>query len=62
LTYKGRSKRDGENNGRHVLSEEQVKEIKEKFGRVTHRKLAYLYGVSKSTITQISRGVNWKNI
>lgn len=51
----------GHRHGMVKLSEDQVKKIKEELatGKITHRKLADRYGVSRSTISVIKSGRNW---
>lgn len=49
-------------NPRQVLSKEQVDAIRILLlNGTTHRRVAAMYGVGKSTITAISSGINWKN-
>ncbi len=57
-----RMDKSGENNGRHKLTEEQVAEIRQKYipRKYGVVKLAQEYGVSKSMISYIIRGENWK--
>lgn len=52
----------GEKNPSSKLTNSQVQEIRQlyKEGGITHRQLATKYSVSKSTITAILTGVNWR--
>lgn len=52
----------GEVSGSSKLKIEQVLEIVELEGILTHRALSQKYGVSKSAITSILRGRNWKHL
>jgi len=53
----------GETNGRVTLTESQVFEIRKLLAqKVSHRKIGSLFGVNKSTITNINRGKTWKHI
>lgn len=54
----------GEKHGSVKLTEQQVRDIREKYekGNTTHRKLADEYGVSKSTISDIINRKNWAHI
>lgn len=58
------SVRKGEANNRAVLTEAQVKEIREIYntGKYSHRELANIYNVSKTLIGNILRGKAWKHI
>jgi len=45
------------------LSETQVREIKNKLmQKISHREISEMYGVSKSCISQISCGANWRHV
>ena len=52
----------GEDHPRARLTEEQVRAIRAEYDAegTTHQKLADRYGVSRTTITMILTGVNWK--
>lgn len=54
----------GSKNGRSKLNESQVRDIKIMLRdtKITHKKIAEAYGVSKETIDDISRGKNWKHV
>jgi len=53
----------GSKNGASLLTESGVKEIKELLKRrVTHSKIAVIFGVSSSCISMISNGSNWSHV
>lgn len=54
----------GERNGSAKLTEENVKEIREKFsqGGISQRKLAVLYNVNPQTINSIINNLTWKSV
>jgi hypothetical protein len=54
----------GEQNGRAILTEEQVRTIIRLYGEntATQRELAHLFGVSKSTIGLIVRRERWSHV
>lgn len=53
----------GVRNGRTLLSEQQVQEIRERLTRgESTRSVAKLYGRGKSTIWSISAGINWSHL
>ncbi len=53
----------GERSGSHVLTEDQVLEIREKFsGDMSSTDLSEEYGVSKNTILEIAKGNTWKHL
>ena len=54
----------GEENGRSLLTKEQVLEIKQKYIPYKHsaKKLAKEYNVSESCITHILNNTSWKKI
>lgn len=56
--------RKGEAHGSSVLTDKQVLEIREKFVpfRYTHKKLAFEFGVSKSTIAKIISRDLWSHL
>lgn len=61
----GRHRNDahpGEKNGRAVLTEQQVREIRTRYaaGGVFQRELGEEYGVSTATISHVISGRNWK--
>ena len=59
MARRGRSLR-GELNERHKLTTEQVVDIKKRLGsKERHQDIASDYGVSRTTITQISLGKIW---
>jgi DNA-binding transcriptional regulator YiaG len=62
MVAKGRSLH-GTRSPRAKLTEQSVEAIREiqKSGAMTQRKLAVLFGVSKSTISEIVRGAKWKH-
>lgn len=49
----------GEKSGTHKLTEKQVKEIRNKYGRISLRKLAKIYGVSHTAIRRAALGIKW---
>jgi DNA-binding XRE family transcriptional regulator len=51
--------REGEAHAAHILSEDQVREIRHANGP-THQELADQYGISQSQISQIRSGKAWK--
>ena len=59
-----RGKNRGENSGRHVLTEIQVKKIRERYaaGDITQLELGKIYGVNYSTIGHIVRRQTWTDI
>lgn len=61
---KGRQDERGEKNGRSLLTESQVKEIRSLYagGGYSHRSLSKVYGVHKETIRAIVKRRNWKDI
>lgn len=52
----------GERNGRSILTESQVREIRRRYKYGTARTLAAEFNVSKSAIHMIVKGRNWKHI
>jgi len=54
--------RSGENAGRAQLTEEQVREIKDRLEEDTQKQLAEEFGVSRSAISHISLGKNWGDV
>ena len=52
----------GSNNPKAILTEEQVREIKEKLSYSSTRELANLYSVRIHVIQQIKSGKNWSHI
>jgi hypothetical protein len=53
----------GSKHGMTELHESDIKDIREAYKRgVSERRLANVYGVSKSLIRQIVRGVIWKHV
>ena len=48
--------------GRHILVEEQVIQIKQLIGTTSSRAIGELFGVSGGTIDQIKHGRTWKHI
>jgi len=55
---------NGERHGNHILTERQVKEIREKYKLKgnTYRSLGKEYGVCYTTIFMVIKKVNWKHI
>lgn len=54
--------RRGENNGRAVLSEKDVRRIRELVSTHTNVTLAARYGVGESQISRIRHGVTWEHV
>ena len=56
--------RSGERNGRHVLTEEQVREIRAcwRLGGITGAALAAMYGLAPTSMSRILRGETWRNV
>lgn len=52
----------GENNGRSKLTESQVKEIRNLKGQLSIRKIAKIFNVDNTTISEIHRNQIWKHI
>lgn len=52
----------GERSGMAVLTEEQVKDIILQRGKITTRKLAVRYGVSKTEVWAIQNGHRWHHV
>jgi len=52
----------GENNGKSVLTKQQVLEIKKMKGKLSQQKIAELFPVSRSTIQGIFNGRLWQNV
>lgn len=44
------------------IDQEEVKSIKEKIGTMTNRKIASIFNVSETTISEIKHGRTWKNV
>jgi len=60
---KGRFNSVGKNNGRAILTEENVREIRSRLRLGdTHRQLARRFKVTKSAITRINIGQAWKEL
>jgi hypothetical protein len=57
-------KQTGSESSQAKLNEDQVKEIKTLLNNniLTHREIGIKYNVGRTTITEINRGNNWKNI
>lgn len=53
--------RKGETNGRAKLTWDDVREIRSLNGKVSHKMLAYRYGVSPASISFIMTRVTWKD-
>lgn len=64
MVFKGRSgNNSGTRNGRAILDEGKVKDIKKLIAnKKTDVEIACIYAVASSTIWQIRRGNNWKNV
>lgn len=65
--YRDGTEQTGENHPYHKLTEKQVREIRQKYGYrnkngLSSTKLAKIYCVEKSTITDIIRRYTWKHI
>lgn len=60
MINKGRDKFKREQNGRALLTEQQVGEIKSLLGVHSQEQIAKLYNVTRSTISAISTGRNWQ--
>ena len=52
----------GINNPNSKLTESDVISIKKLLGKITHKEIANIYGVSRPTITEISMGRKWKHL
>lgn len=52
----------GVNNGRAIISEDQVREIRTLAGKISYRKMAKKFGISKSSIEAIVNRKNWGSI
>jgi hypothetical protein len=52
----------GSKNNSSILKEEQVVEIYKLKGKMTHKKIGEIYGVARSTISQIMTKTNWKHL
>ncbi len=52
----------GSKNNASVLNEKQVIEIYNLKGKMEHLKIAEIYGVARTTVTQIMCKINWKHI
>ena len=54
----------GEANGNHVLTENEVREIRTRYasGGATHRGLAREFGIGRSTVNQILQNRTWKHL
>lgn len=50
----------GERNGQSVLTEEQAKFAIENRGKIAHRKIAAMFGVSSGAIYSAQRGFSWR--
>ena len=62
---KGRQQKlKGETNGRSKLNKSQIIEIRERYKneKITHRQLAFEYGVTRSTIDKIINNKRWSHI
>lgn len=59
MIAKGRDGFIGSRNGRALLKEEQIAEIRQLLGKRSQESIATMYGVSRSTISAISTGRNW---
>lgn len=61
---KPRKRTAGSNNGRSVLSERQVRDIRSLYEqpRVSLRQIARRYGVSKTLVQRIVQGIVWRHI
>jgi DNA-binding XRE family transcriptional regulator len=53
----------GEKHGRAKLTAADVIAIRELFSKspFTHQQIASMYGVTRTTITSIHRGINWRH-
>ena len=58
LMSQNRGDSKGENNGRALLTKEMVEDIRN--DTRPERKIAKIYGVARSTINSIKRGINWR--
>lgn len=61
---KGRRKRPGEKQNRHILSGDEVLALRERYkrGGVSQAQLARERGVSKACINHAIAGINWKHL
>ena len=57
--YKGPARLSGEKNGRSVLTEKDVKKIRQLAKRKTYRELSEEYNVSATQISRIVNGITW---
>ena len=62
--FKKQRQAKGEKNGQSLLTEEQVKEARNKYKPklVTYKMLANEYGVCKDTMQKAIRGIYWKHL
>jgi len=60
--YKHGTHGKGEKNSRAILSKRQARDIYRLRGKMTQQKVAEKFGVSRQAVSDIQRGVTWKEV
>jgi hypothetical protein len=52
----------GERNGASKLNEEAIEAIRELTGKTTQKSIAEMFGVHRTTIRNVQRGISWSTV